>query len=214
MKCQAMLACALLVSSPAAFAITDLDLDAAFGTDGTFIADFTDAQGSYDIGIQSFKECDRTSSGLCDFPVSFHYYVAGFHNHLSTQDMSVALISDTGIPAASFGNGGKLTVPTSMTSINDVAFDESRRNMFIAESLRIYAFSADGVFRWISEPLGGYGARFASCQGRVLTVEIKQSDRNGEHEFSSQLRLRTEDGTLLRSRFRLARGHREKSAAA
>jgi hypothetical protein len=98
--------------------------------------------------------------------------------------------------------------------INDVAFDESRRNMFIAESLRIYAFSADGVFRWISEPLGGYGARFASCHGRVLTVEIKQSDRNGEHEFSSQLRLRTEDGTLLRSRFRLARGHREKSAAA
>jgi hypothetical protein len=139
MKYPAMLACALLVSSPAAFAITDLDLDPGFGTNGTFIADFTDAQGSYDIGIQSFRECDRTSDGLCDFPVSFHYYVAGFHNHLGTQDMVVTLISDTGIPAASFGNGGKLTIPTSMTSINDVAFDPVTDRLYFAGSQRLFS---------------------------------------------------------------------------
>jgi hypothetical protein len=98
--------------------------------------------------------------------------------------------------------------------INDITFDASGQHMFVAESLRIYAFTADRIFRWISEPLGGYGARFASCHGGVLLVEIKQSDREGEHEFSSQIRMRTEDGKVLRSRFRLARRHREKSVAA
>lgn len=98
--------------------------------------------------------------------------------------------------------------------IDDVTFDESGQHMYVAESLRIYAFSADRIFRWISEPLDGYGARFAACNGGMLVVEIKQCDRAGEHEFSSQIRLRSEDGTILRSRFRLAHRHGEKSAAA
>jgi hypothetical protein len=98
--------------------------------------------------------------------------------------------------------------------INDLTFDESGRHLFVAESLRIHAYSADRNFLWISEPLDGYGARFAGCHGRVLLVEIKQSDRAGEYESSSQIRLRTEDGTILRSRFRLAQRHKEKSVAA
>jgi hypothetical protein len=89
--------------------------------------------------------------------------------------------------------------------INDVTFDESMQRLFIADSRRIYAFSADGLFRWISEPLDGYGARFRGCGRRVLAVEIKQTELNLDSDESavfSVVRLRTEDGTILRSRFR------------
>jgi hypothetical protein len=90
--------------------------------------------------------------------------------------------------------------------INGVTFDESAQHMFVADSLRIYAFSADRLLRWISEPLDGYGARFRGCGGRVLAVELKRSEPvpEGEEPPPSVIRLRTEDGTILRSRFRLA----------
>ena len=52
--------------------------------------------------------------------------------------------------------------------INGIAFDESAQHMFVAESLRIYAFSADRRLQWISEPLNGYDAHFRGCAGRVL----------------------------------------------
>jgi hypothetical protein len=99
--------------------------------------------------------------------------------------------------------------------INGVTFDESAQYMFVADSLRVYAFSSDRLFRWISEPLDGYGARFLGCGGRVLAVELRQcgSELEGEEDAPSVVRLRTEDGTILRSRFRLARHYRMKSAA-
>jgi hypothetical protein len=102
------------------------------------------------------------------------------------------------------------------TEINGVTFDESGRQMFVADSLRIYAFSPDRLLQWISEPLDGYGARFRGCGGRVLAVELRDSELEleGEDAAPSVIRLRTEDGTILRSRFRLARRYWEKSSAA
>jgi len=100
--------------------------------------------------------------------------------------------------------------------INGVIFDESARHMFVADSLRIYAFSSDRRFLWMSEPLEGYDARFRACGRRVLAVELKESEPlpEGEEEMSSLIRLRTEDGTILRSRFRLAQRYWSKSTAA
>lgn len=99
--------------------------------------------------------------------------------------------------------------------INGVTFDESSQHMFVADSLRVYAFSSDRRFRWISEPLDGYDARFRGCGGRVLTVEIKHFEPgpDGEEAAPSVIRLRTEDGTILRSRFRLAHDYRMNAAA-
>jgi hypothetical protein len=100
--------------------------------------------------------------------------------------------------------------------INDVTFDESAEHMFVADSLQVYAFSSDRLFRWMSEPLDGYGARFCGCGGRVLAVELEQSgpELEGESEAPLVVRLRVEDGTILRSRFRLAHHYWRKSAAA
>lgn len=99
--------------------------------------------------------------------------------------------------------------------INGVTFDELAQHMFVADSLRIYAFSSDRLFQWISEPLDGYGAHFRGCGGRVLAVELTQSEPEPESEevAPSVIRLRTEDGTILRSRFRLAHRYWMKSAA-
>ena len=100
--------------------------------------------------------------------------------------------------------------------ITGVTFDESAQHMFVADSLRVYAFSSDHHFRWISEPLDGYDARFRGCGGRVLAVQIKQCEPgpDGEEAVPSMIRLRTEDGTILRSRFRLAHDYRLNNAAA
>jgi hypothetical protein len=100
--------------------------------------------------------------------------------------------------------------------INDVTFDESAQHMFVADSLRVYAFSSDRLFRWMSEPLDGYGARFCGCGRRVLAIELKQCgpELDREEEAPSIVRLRIEDGTILRSRFRLAHHYWMKSAAA
>jgi hypothetical protein len=118
-------------------------------------------------------------------------------------------IVDPGIPEQFSG----VVAPV---EINGVTFDESAQHMFVADSVRIFAFSKDRLFRWISEPLDGYGARFCGCGGRVLAVELWQSDAefDGEETVPSVIRLRTEDGTILRSRFRLARRNWLRSAAA
>lgn len=99
--------------------------------------------------------------------------------------------------------------------VTGITFDESSRHMFVADSLRIYAFSADRHFRWISEPLDGYDARFCGCGRYVLTIELKQSEPGpeGEEAAPSVIRLRIEDGTILRSRFRLAHRYWKNAAA-
>lgn len=139
-----MLACSTAIGAGA----TDLDLDAGFGSGGTFMADFTGAQGSYDVGMRAFKECDKAANGLCRFPLSYHYFVAGFHNHASTQDAIVALISEAGVPIASFGSGGQLTVPTAMASINDIAFDPVADRLYFVGSQRLLSITSldFGVF--------------------------------------------------------------------
>jgi hypothetical protein len=89
--------------------------------------------------------------------------------------------------------------------ITGITFDESGEHMFVADSLRIYAFTSDRHFKWISEPLEGYGAKFCGCGGRVLAVEVTPAAASLESDESPApvlLRLRTEDGTILRSRFR------------
>jgi hypothetical protein len=100
--------------------------------------------------------------------------------------------------------------------ITGVTFDEAGEHMFAAGRLRLYAFSSDRLFRWISESFEGYVTRFCGCGRRVLAVEVKQwqTDLDGEETASSIMRLRTEDGTILRSRFRLARRYRTMDTAA
>ncbi|HEX4279028.1 MAG TPA: hypothetical protein VHZ74_26915 [Bryobacteraceae bacterium] len=101
--------------------------------------------------------------------------------------------------------------------ISGVIFDESGQHMFVAGSLRVYAFSADRHFVWISESLEGYGARFCGCGGRVLAVQVNPFDPRSEGEEEAApavVRLRTEDGTILRSRFRLAHRYWMRSEAA
>jgi hypothetical protein len=100
--------------------------------------------------------------------------------------------------------------------ITGVTFDETKEHLFVAESLRIYAFHSDGAFRWMSETLDGYDARLRACGGRVLAVEIHAVDPASEIEESAPtlIRLRTEDGTILRSRFRMAHRYWTRRTAA
>ena len=98
--------------------------------------------------------------------------------------------------------------------ITDVIFDEEAREMFVADSLRIYSFSVEGLLRWVSEPLEGYTAHFLACKGRVLAVEVKQPVPGIEDMHDLVMRLRTEDGTILRSRFRQVQSHWMRKGAA
>ncbi len=137
----------LMFASSAASAATDLDLDAGFGANGSIFVDFSDGQGSYDVGMRSFKECNK-AQGVCAFPLAYHHYVAGIHNHGSTQDAAITLISDAGVPIASFGTAGKLTVPTSMSAINDVAFDPGTDRLYFVGAQRLFSTTSleFGVF--------------------------------------------------------------------
>jgi hypothetical protein len=100
--------------------------------------------------------------------------------------------------------------------VTGITFDESSSHMFVADSTRIYAFSSDRRFRWISEPLDGYDARFCGCGRFVLAIELRQSEPGpeGEEAAPSVIRLRIEDGTILRSRFRLVHRYWMKNTAA
>jgi hypothetical protein len=103
---------------------------------------------------------------------------------------------------------------TAPVEITGVTFDETAQHMFVAESLRIYSFSADRLFRWISEPLGGYGAHLCGCRQGELAVEIRQWQADLENESApSLIRVRTEDGTIVRPYFSLAGFHRHRRAA-
>ena len=99
--------------------------------------------------------------------------------------------------------------------ISGVTFDQSGEHMFVADSLRVYAFSSDGLFQWISEPLEGYDARLRGCGGSVLNVELKPLDAapDGEESPPALIGIRTEDGTILRSRFRRASRQSHRAAA-
>lgn len=102
-------------------------------------------------------------------------------------------------------------------AITGVTFDEKGQHMFVADSLRVYAFSSDRLFQWISEPLEGYDAHLLDCGHRVLAVELKplvDLQPNGDEPEPSVIRLRTEDGTILRSRFRRGAHHWSRPAAA
>jgi hypothetical protein len=100
-------------------------------------------------------------------------------------------------------------------AINDVTFDESARHMFVADSLRIHAFSSDLHLQWVSEPLDGYDARFRACGRRVLTVQLTSEPSPGYEEGPLLvIRLRIEDGTVLRSRFRQIQDYWRKRLAA
>lgn len=104
---------------------------------------------------------------------------------------------------------------TAAAGINGITFDEAGEQMFIADGIRLYAFSSNRRFKWMSEPIDGYIARFCGCGRRVLAVEVRQchADLDAQEE-SSIMRLRTEDGTILRSRFRLAHRYRMMNTAA
>jgi len=97
--------------------------------------------------------------------------------------------------------------------INGVAFDESAQHMFVAETLRIHAFSFfSRQLLWVSEPLDGYDARLRACGRRVLTLELKSPEPapDGDDAYVSLVRLRIEDGAVLKSRFRRLQDYRRR----
>jgi hypothetical protein len=100
--------------------------------------------------------------------------------------------------------------------LTGVTFDETGAHLFAADSLRVYAFSADRKFRWISEALDGYGARFCGCGGRVVAVEVTPFKWGLEEDEEERIvvRLRAEDGTALRSRFSIAYRYWRRNQAA
>lgn len=100
-------------------------------------------------------------------------------------------------------------------AISDVTFDESARHMFVADSRRIHAFSSDLHLQWVSEALDGYDAHFRACGRQVLTVQLTSEPVPGSEEGPPLvIRLRIEDGTLLRSRFRQIQDYWRKRLAA
>ncbi|HXE62198.1 MAG TPA: hypothetical protein VN519_01590 [Bryobacteraceae bacterium] len=98
-----------------------------------------------------------------------------------------------------------------LTTINDLIVDESTGYLFAADRLRVHAFSPDRKPRWISEAFGGYDARFVGCGGRVVALEMTPFEDDDAREI---VRLRAEDGTVLRSRFRVAQKHWRRNQAA
>ena len=100
--------------------------------------------------------------------------------------------------------------------ISGVTLDESAEHMFVADSLRVYAFSSDRHFQWISEPLEGYDAHLRGCGDSILAVELRplQSTPDAEERPASIVQLRTEDGTILRSGSRRGNRHWQRTAAA
>ncbi len=111
---------------------------------------------------------------------------------------------------------GKFSGVLAPIGITDVTFDKAAGHMFVAGSVRVYAFTSDLRFRWISEALEGYGAHFRGCGGRVVAVDVKQSEPgpDGVEAPTAVVRLRAEDGTVLRSRFRRICRYRLENMAA
>jgi hypothetical protein len=95
--------------------------------------------------------------------------------------------------------------------ITDLIFDESGDRLFVADSVRVHAFSADRRLRWVSEELGGFDARFVGAGGRVVALRVTSVDDDEVHET---VRLRAEDGTVLQSRLRVALRHWRRNQAA
>jgi hypothetical protein len=98
-----------------------------------------------------------------------------------------------------------------LTTITDLMVDESSGQLFVADQLRVHAFSLDRKLRWVSEALGGYDVQFAGCGGRVIVVQVTSSE---DDETRETVKLRAEDGTVLRSRFRVAQKHWRRNQAA
>ena len=83
--------------------------------------------------------------------------------------------------------------------INNFIFDESAEHVFVAESLRLYCFSAIGHFRWISPSLGGYGTRLLSCHDGLVLAESNRDEDLETESAPFPTRVRVEDGTILRT---------------
>lgn len=140
-----------LFAAPVAFAGTDLDLDPGFGPSGQgwVYEDFNvPSEGNNDEGLRAFNQCDM-AAGLCIFPPSYHYYLAGFHAHTDGHvDAAVSLLDESGALVPSFGSNGKLTVATGLSSIRDVAFDSAANRLYFVGGQRLFATTSleFGVF--------------------------------------------------------------------
>ncbi len=101
---------------------TDLDFDPGFGNVGEKIFDFNVGGHNHDIGMRTFYRCQG-------FPCVPYYYVVGNHFNGTAYDVLVAKTNLDGSLVTGWGNGGKLTVPTSMT-IRDVTIDGSSGRLY------------------------------------------------------------------------------------
>ncbi len=116
---------------------TDLDLDPNFGIGGgTQIYDFNSGTYTRDWGMRTFyrSELDGSAGGI---PI-FHTfgYVAGVHWHNGTWDVAIGRTDPvTGFVATStVFPSGKLTLQTTLTEAQDVAFDGTHRLYFTGQS--------------------------------------------------------------------------------
>jgi hypothetical protein len=77
--------------------------------------------------------------------------------------------------------------------IKGIVFDEHWETLFVADSIRLYAFDRDRRPRWIQEGLGGYDIELIGCQSGVLTVELEEEIG----EPRKTVRIRAEDGQRI-----------------
>lgn len=116
---------------------TDLDFDSNFGIGGgTQIYDFNSGIYTRDWGMRTFyrSELDGSAGGIPVFRT--FRYVAGVHWHNGTWDVAIGRTDPaTGLVATStVFPSGKLTLQTTLTEAQDVAFDGNRRLYFTGQS--------------------------------------------------------------------------------
>ncbi|MEO7063122.1 MAG: hypothetical protein ABI082_05015 [Dokdonella sp.] len=121
-KKEAIAATSYMPDSIDALAVSDLDFDAGFGNAGEKIDDFNAGGHTHDTGMRTFYRCQG-------FPCVPYYYVVGNHFNGTAYDVLVAKTTLDGTPVTNWGNGGKLTVPTSMT-IRDVTIDGASGRLY------------------------------------------------------------------------------------
>ncbi len=70
------------------------------------------------------------------------------------------------------GNPDSYSTLGPQSVVNDMAFDEHRQMIFVAEGYRVHAFDVQRRKVWSKGP-GGYVTKIAKCVGGVLSVEIE-----------------------------------------
>jgi len=154
----------------------DLAIDAAYGTNGSTIVNFNDAEGTWDEPLRVIAADD---GGLT---------LLGFHRIDAGGDrFAIAKLDASGVPDPSFGNGGQMLATTGVTYIADAIVANGKyyvAGMYLLTSsgpseFAIACVEPDGT------PCAGFG------EGGTVTIAI-----NAPGYSSSATRVLYRDGAL------------------